>query len=245
MSEMSPQHRARERLKESLSVSLDGQAGEFELRRVIDGIGSDDNLRALACRYQLIGEVLRGESNKFTSRFADVDISKRVISAIEQEEVGNTFSHNVNVPGKEHSSTMGSRLGRFVGDVWAPLGKVAIAASVAVVAVVIVVGVKNNGNPTADLQLLAEADSAAMTQSVQLAQTSHSDYGASGIRAGYDSKQYGSGTPEQLAYAQSLAGSDRSIKERFHAYALQHAELSAMAGAQSILSFARLSSFDN
>ena len=235
MSEKGSQHSAREQLKESLSVSLDGQASELELRRVIDGIGKDDELRALAGRYQLIGEALRGKSSKF----ANVDISRGVMSAIEQEEVDNAFSQSLSGVGGS-SSAIRSRSGRFVEDVWASLGKVAVAASVAFA---VVIGVRNS-NPSPELQVLAENEPAAtLTQPVQLAQIGHNDHGASGIRAGYNSKQHDSITPEQLAYAQSLA--DRATRERFHAYALQHAELSAMGSGQSILSFARLTSFDN
>ena len=233
MSEKSSQNNARERLKESLSVSLDGQGSELELRRVIDRIGRDEDLRGLAGRYQLIGEALRGKSSKF----ANVDISKGVMSAIEQEEVDVAYSQNAS--GTGFSSDNRSRSNRFIEDLWASLGKVAVAASVAVA---VVIGVRNS-SPSPDFQVLAENEPATLTQPVQLAQIGHNDYGASGIRAGYNSKQHDSITPEQLAYAQSLA--DRAARERFHAYALQHAELSAMGSGQSILSFARLTSFDN
>ncbi len=233
MSEKSSQNSAREQLKESLSVVLDGQASELELRRVIDSIGKDDDLRALAGRYQQIGETLRGNNSKF----ANVDISSGVMNAIEQEEVDNPGSHMS--PGAEYSSATRPASGRFLEDVWGSLGKVAVAASVAFA---VVIGVRNS-NPSPDLQLLTENEPVTLTQPVQLAQTAHNDYGALGIRAGYNSRQHDGITPEQLAYAQSLA--DRATRERFHVYALQHAELSAMGSGQSILSFARLTSFDN
>ncbi|USE39061.1 sigma-E factor negative regulatory protein [Endozoicomonas sp. SCSIO W0465] len=233
MGEKGSQHSAREQLKESLSVSLDGQASDLELRRVIDSIGRDDDLRTLASRYQLIGETLRGKSSKF----AKVDISKGVMAALEQEEVDNACSQNVRRSGG--SSENGPGTSHFISDVWASLGKVAVAASVAFA---VVIGVRNS-NQSPDLQVLAENEPATLTQPVQLAQSGQNDYGVSGIRAGYHSKQHDSITPEQLAYAQNLA--DRATRERFHAYALQHAELSAMGSGQSILSFARLTSFDN
>lgn len=233
MSEKGSQNSGREQLKESLSVSLDGQASELELRRVMDRIGRDDGLRALAGRYQLIGETLRGNNSKF----ANVDISRGVMTAIEQEEVNKPCSQDESGAGDSSAIKAGS--GRFMEDVWASLGKFAVAASVAFA---VVIGVRNS-NPSPDLQILADNEPATLSQPVQLAQTGHNDYGALGIRAGYSAKQHDSITPEQLAYAQSLA--DRATRERFHAYALQHAELSAMGSGQSILSFARLTSFDN
>lgn len=238
MSEKGIQNRARERLKESLSVSLDGQANELELHRFLDGLSNDVELRALAARYQLIGDAVRGDTNKFVN----VDISAGVRSAIEQDESRDSGLQEASTD--YHPSSRNSvdddRSSSVVKGVWAPLSKVALAASVAIA---VVVGMRNS-NPSPDVQLVAEnVPATTLTQPLQLAHVGQNDYGASGIRAGYNSRLHDSITPEQLAYAQSLA--DQATRERFHAYALQHAELSAMGSGQSILSFARLTSFDN
>lgn len=237
MSEKGSQINARERLKESLSVSLDGHSNELELRRVLDGVSKDDELRTLAGRYQLIGDAMRGEVNKFGS----VDISKGVMAAIEQDDVDAALSQEASnsAHSAANSTAANSKPGNTIEGLWASLGKVAMAASVAFA---VVVGVRNS-NPSSEVQLVAVNESSTLTQPVQLAQIGQNDYGASGIRAGYNSKLHDSITPEQLAYAQSLA--NQATRERFHAYALQHAELSAMGNGQSILSFARLTSFDN
>ena len=50
-----------EKLKESLSAVIDGEADEFELRRVLDEIGKDPALAASWERYHLIGAVMRRE----------------------------------------------------------------------------------------------------------------------------------------------------------------------------------------
>ena len=50
-----------EKLKEALSAVIDGEADEFELRRVLDEIGKDAKLAASWERYHLIGAVLRRE----------------------------------------------------------------------------------------------------------------------------------------------------------------------------------------
>jgi sigma-E factor negative regulatory protein RseA len=50
-----------EKLKESLSAVIDGEADEFELRRVLDEIGRDESLASSWERYHVIGSVLRGE----------------------------------------------------------------------------------------------------------------------------------------------------------------------------------------
>lgn len=50
-----------EKLKESLSAVIDGEADEFELRRVLDEVGKDAELQLSWDRYHLIGSVMRRE----------------------------------------------------------------------------------------------------------------------------------------------------------------------------------------
>ena len=224
---------ARERLKESLSVSLDGQASELELRRVLDGISNDDSLRALAGRYQLIGDAVRGKTNKF----AGVDISRGVMAAIEQDE--DIPAQSANDGAEVHGRAANSSAGTLAQRLWSSLGKMAVAASVAAA---VIIGVRTS-NLAPEAPLLAEHEPTVLSQPVQLAQSGLNNYGVASVRAGNNSESRDNITPEQLAFAQKLA--NQATRERFRAYALQHAELSAVGGAQSVLSFARLTSFDN
>jgi len=50
-----------EKLKESLSAVIDGEADEFELRRVLDEVAKDPQLGLSWDRYHLIGSIVRGE----------------------------------------------------------------------------------------------------------------------------------------------------------------------------------------
>jgi sigma-E factor negative regulatory protein RseA len=50
-----------EMLRQSLSAVIDDEADAFELRRVLDELKRDPELRALWDRYHLIGSTLRGE----------------------------------------------------------------------------------------------------------------------------------------------------------------------------------------
>ena len=50
-----------EKLKESLSAAVDGEADEFELLRVLDETGKDAELASSWERYHLIGSVMRRE----------------------------------------------------------------------------------------------------------------------------------------------------------------------------------------
>jgi sigma-E factor negative regulatory protein RseA len=232
MSEKSSQDQARERLKESLSVSLDGHASELELRRVLDGVGYDDELRSTASRYQLIGDAIRGETNQF----AGVDLSAGIMGAIEREDQAASWADQGSKATREESGK--ASVLTMLDGWWSSLGRVAMAASVAFA---VVFGVRNV-QINQDAQTLAVSDPTVLNQPVQLTTGGGSGYGASGILAGYNSRQHDSITPEQLAYAQGIA--DQATKERFRAYALHHAELSAVHGGQGVLPFARLTSFD-
>jgi len=53
-----------EQLKESLSAVMDGEADEFEIRRVLNEAAEDSELRGLWERYHLIRSVMRGEGRK-------------------------------------------------------------------------------------------------------------------------------------------------------------------------------------
>ena len=233
MSEKSSENQAADRLKESLSVALDGQASELELRRVLEGVGYDDELRSAAGRYQLIGDAIRGETNLF----AKVDLTSGIMGAIEQEEVDQVVTGTTAARQSVDERSAPSMV-NALDNWWSSLGRVAMAASVAFA---VVFGVRNL-NTTTETQYVAVNEPTTLSQPVSLASGGQNSYGASGIRAGYNSKQHDSVTPEQLAYAQSVA--DRATKERFRAYALQHAELSAINNGQGILPFARLTSFD-
>ncbi len=110
------------------------------------------------------------------------------------------------------------------------------------VAAAVIIGVRTN-NMNHEVPLLAEQEPVVLTQPVQLAQSGLNDYGAVSVQAGNGAESRDNITSEQLAYAQSSA--NQATRERFRAFALQHAQLSAVGGAQSVLSFARLTSFDN
>ena len=49
-----------ERINESLSALMDGEADELEVRRLLNQLEQDDELRATWHRYQLLGAVMRG-----------------------------------------------------------------------------------------------------------------------------------------------------------------------------------------
>jgi sigma-E factor negative regulatory protein RseA len=69
-----------EKLRESLSAVVDGEADEFELRRVLDELPKDPQLRVAWSRYHLIGAVLRSE------RVVSASLRERVWAELDLEE---------------------------------------------------------------------------------------------------------------------------------------------------------------
>jgi len=107
-------------LAESLSALMDNQAEELELQRVLKACNKDPDIKATWARYQLASAALRGD----LPAFAPSDFAARISAAVEAEET--------------YAATASSAQPRAVaGGVaamaawWQPIGRVAIAASVA------------------------------------------------------------------------------------------------------------------
>ena len=71
-----------EQLKESLSAVMDGEADEFEIRRVLNETANDSDLRGVWERYHLVRSVMRGEgrtrgADRLSARFwTQIDASE-------------------------------------------------------------------------------------------------------------------------------------------------------------------------
>ena len=114
------------RIEETLSALMDSEAGELETRRVLKEISQDSELRDRWHRYQLASAAMKRDLPHQM-----VDLSASISAAIEEE--------SLHKPG----------FGRFAQ----PLGKVAVAASVALLAVL---GVQQfQSNPAAPTQTLS------------------------------------------------------------------------------------------
>ncbi|MDZ7784904.1 MAG: sigma-E factor negative regulatory protein [Halioglobus sp.] len=102
-----------EKLRESLSALMDGEADELELQRVLASIDGDRNLRRAWSRYNAARAVMTGHA----IGALELDISEKVSDAIRQQPLAEATAGGP-----------GQRLLR-------PLASFAIAASVAVVVV--------------------------------------------------------------------------------------------------------------
>ncbi len=223
-------------MRESLSALMDGEANELELRRVLEHLGTDDQLRETAINYQRIGATIRNEQNAF----ADIDLSSSISAAIADEPAPVVESPAVGSLGVETRKAANS--GWF-----ANFTRLAVAASVAAATVV---GVQSwNVAQRGDLD--GGTELAAVTAPVEYVQPDNGGiasgylpsadmFGARGLQAGFGTQQPGM-TPEQMDQARGYA--DTVANARFRAYMMEHAEQMGARNSQGVLPYVRAASF--
>ncbi len=140
-----------EKLRQSLSAAMDDEADAFELRRVLDELGRDDELRGLWDRFHLIGSVVRGERARVPDGLRD-----RVWQAL--EEAGS----DVEAVGEASAPLAASSAGAIAGRPW--LGRLtglAVAASVAFAVVIGFNGATESGGAVSEGAVVAAEPPAA------------------------------------------------------------------------------------
>lgn len=115
-------------MTEHLSALLDDEAGDFEQRRVLDELKSDEKLCNKFSSYALIGETMRSGSVDQHARSAGTSFLAGIHEKIDAEDE----YHQINVKNKADVQSQKSWL--------RPVGGFALAASVAAIAVL---GVQN------------------------------------------------------------------------------------------------------
>ncbi len=129
-----------EQLKESLSAVMDGEADEFEIRRVLNEAENDAELRGVWERYHLVRSVMRGEGR---TRSAD-RLSARFWTEIDEAPVSNASEVTADKP-RSIWSTWGQRA-----------AGVAVAAGVAAAVVIGYRGSESATAPPAQVAVVAQ-----------------------------------------------------------------------------------------
>jgi len=123
-------------IREQLSALLDDELSELERPLLLGRLQRDTELRECIGRYQLIGEVMRGGEKAATSSVAD-----RVQAALAQD-----------VPIPRSGGRMAARMMNW----WKPVAGIAVAASVALVALLAVTEVRDT--TTAEVPAVAAVE---------------------------------------------------------------------------------------
>lgn len=124
-----------DRMKESLSALVDGEADELEVRRVLNEMEQDDELRQSWQRYQMMGSIMRDEP------VAQVDLSRGIMQAIDGEPMDEIVTPEPQQAANEPQSKR-----------W--FAQVAVAASVTLA---VLIGVRFNLDTAEDLPLAQQA----------------------------------------------------------------------------------------
>lgn len=208
---------------ETLSAVVDGEASEFELRRVLAD-ADFEQLRARGVRYQLQGALLRKEHNEFST----VDLTAGIHEALAHEEARSAEY----LSGAQVQSTDI----RFWQRPWARAG---VAASVTL-AVILGVNTYNRADLTGPVLARAEV-AAPLVRSPEV--EALQPVGAQSLLAGLNTQ-----TPvktERVEPAQvRLIESDQRQALRVQSYMRQHTAQTVLTSTQGALPFARVSSFD-
>ena len=223
-----------QRLRESLSALIDGEATELELRRVLERLGEGSELRETAINYQRIGAAIRHEP----SAFANIDLSSSIRAAIADEFPPELEEGAVD----EKSSNQKANSGK-AGWI-ANLTRFAIAASVAVATVVGVqswqLANRSDAGIASEMADLEELEVPLGNNTISSEIAANSNFGVRGIQAGLGTEPSGM-TPEQISHAHGYAA--QVAQARFRAYMLEHAEQASAYGG-SVVPFVRAASFD-
>jgi len=186
-------------IREQLSALADDELNDVEQPLLLGRLQRDAGLRACLGRYQLIGEVMRG-----TGATATLGIAGRVQQALADD--------------MPVSARATERMA-----LWKPVAGLAVAASVALVAVLTVTSVDEN--PANNVPALATADLAPVVAPVRTAGpavTQVSDI---------------SGDPRWDRLAPS-------IDKRLSGYLVNHSEYAASRGVQGVMPYVRIVGHD-
>lgn len=229
-----------QRLKESLSALLDGEADELELHRVL-ALSDEAELRALWARYHRVRMVM-GTVDPHLHHF---DISASVAAAIAQGDAAEAVP--VVMPRQTAESTAAVapvRPSALVSSRWWKLGGVAAS-----VAVAFVVGLSVQQSDT-DVLTPAANQLASVAPVAPVSTQPRVEWPAAQSLASVPAHvetQYAS----QLNHVSQLNRQPKLIDRfsdadarRFNGYLLRHAEQTALSGRQGMAPLARVASFN-
>ena len=208
----------KERLEQSLSALMDGEASEMESHRVLKAVAEDQDLRNRWKRYHMVSATIKGDPAT-----TSVDYSAAISAAIDQESAHRT-----------------SGLAVFAGSA----GRFAIAASVALVAVF---GVQQLNSPIdnpAELSEFAGVESLDENTgpAIQFPSGFQPTINARTVSAGGNNKTSQRTTPFlEVQQQPKQQNSEAELRAYFNDVMLKHSSHAALNSNQGMWPFARLS----
>ncbi|MFV8781786.1 sigma-E factor negative regulatory protein [Microbulbifer sp. SA54] len=216
-----------QRLNESLSALMDGEASELEIQRLLKessaGSGSDD-LGLRWSRYQLAASVMRGEQ----VAPVDLGLAARISAAIDDEPL-----HNVQPDVAANDVGARSRW-------WRPLSRGAVAATVAFAAVLGVQQMQQPATTGIGVELAAEVERPAQQPVQSVPRPSGFYVPALNTRSVSTMPLV---TPEQRGVGQQSVPvqlvPSADLMRHLNRVMVEHSEQAAQMGSQGMVPFAR------
>jgi len=220
-----------DRMNESLSALVDGEADELEVRRVLNEIEDDEELRERWSRYQMMGALMREEPAM------TVDLSKGIMQAIDGVPMDE-------VPAREQGATAiadvaESTVSRSWKQGWIASGAVAASVTLAVLLGVRVVDNSMLGSATVAQNTASEAmitaPAVAGSDVIPAVMPVNADViPVAGMVVADAANNEPELSEEQL----------RDAQNRLQEYVLQHSEHAVMNSGRGLMPFARVTNFE-
>ncbi len=185
----------KDEIREQLSALVDDELNDLERPLLLGRLQRDTGLRECLGRYQLISEVMRGAENASALGIAD-----RVQAAIAEQGIPDAVQPSA----------------RVTGGWWKPVAGMAVAASVALVAVLTVTSVEKPVDSGIDSQLAVAGNFPVAI-------------------ARQDEQDVGDGQWNRI---------EPRINERLSGYLVNHSEYAASHGAQGVMPYARIVGYE-
>lgn len=220
-----------ERMNESLSALADGEADELEIRRLLNQMQEEDELRERWHRYQMIGALMRDEPAY------SVDLSKGIMQVLDGEPMDEVPARQVSGLDVSHAAApaqVEENAHHRPRSGWLTSG--AVAASVALV---VLLGAR-----------FMESGSSVMTEEPRVASNSP-------VLAPLTAEAVTAPVMTSMTAADVLASNDvdtsepvldearlREAQQRLHDYVMQHSQQAAMGTGRGLLPYARVTSYE-
>ncbi len=251
-------------MNELISALMDNELSELEFHRVLREMDSNEEVRRVWARYQMISASMRNEP----PIAPEWDISSRVRQAIEHEPAQNLPKQKIvanqqqNLPDREFGNTgdvandlSASKRDTKTSTVLSNISRFAVAASVTL-AVIVGVQYKSSQDPTA---IIAAGDSTYASNdagNLHNAQTQpplalRPPIQMSTVSSGNSKKVITSFAPsdpmeQTFTYPQqqNTSVSNVELKERLNSYMIRHAENASKNNGRGMMPFARVVHFE-
>jgi sigma-E factor negative regulatory protein RseA len=228
-----------DRMNESLSALVDGEADELEVRRALNQFEQDEELRERWSRYQLMGALMREEP------VTTMDLSKGIMQAIAGEPMDEVPARQTSDNDDAQSPVIaepGHSLRKRSG--WIASGAVAASVTLAVllgVRVIDEVGlVKADAVASADVQAAESKRVAGSDITVSAPANAAFETGLNFNSGNVSLASMDTSAAESTLTEEQL----RDAQNRLHDYVMQHSEHAALNTGRGLMPFARVTSFE-